>query len=75
MEQEQLQEILKAFETFKKADMLSAIIICVALIGFILLAVYFIHRDKKLKQWRKEYESTLTEEELKKLKYWKELNK
>lgn len=75
MEQEQLNEILKSYELFKKADIVSAVIICVALIGFIILAVYFVQRDKKLKKWRKEYESTLTEEELKKLNYWKELNK
>lgn len=75
MEQEQLNEILKAFETFKKADILSAIIICIALIGIIVLTIYFIQRDKRLRKWRKEYESTLTEDELKKLNYWKELNK
>lgn len=75
MEQEQLNEILKAFESFKKTDILSAVIICVALIGLIFLSIYFIQRDKKLKAWRKEYESTLTEEERKKLNYWKELNK
>lgn len=75
MEQEQLQEILKAFESYKQADLVASIVICLALIGFIILAIYFVYRDKKLKQWRKEYESTLTDEELKKLNKWKELNK
>lgn len=73
METEQLQQILQVFEEFKNADILAAIFMIVGFLGMVACIIYLSIRDEKIKKWRKEYEVTLTEEQRKKLKEWREI--
>ncbi len=75
METEQLQKILQAFKNFEKADIFCAIVVCIGALVLLICMIYEIHRMKKIQQWRKEYELTLTEEQRQKLKEWRNLGK
>ena len=75
METEQIEKILQAFKNFEKADIFCAIVIGISALVLFVCMNYEIHRMKKIQQWRKEYESTLTEEQRQKIKDWRNLGK
>lgn len=75
MTEEQIAEIIKALEDFKKADVVSTVICGIMIIFTIALLIYSIIKYQQAKKILQEYYSTLSDEEKRKLKIYREVNK
>lgn len=75
MTPEQAEKLAELLELYEKTDKVVAIIIACWLVVMIMYGILELLKFLKIRQWRKEYELTLTEEQRKILKQYKDLVK
>ena len=77
MTEQQIADIIHAFELFEQADKLCAACIIASVLVFMAICAFelFINvkRNKKIKQWRSEYKATLNEEQLKAIEQYNKI--
>ena len=77
MTEQQVADIIHAFELFEQADKLCAICIIASVLVFMAICTFELcttaKRFKQIKQWRSEYKATLTEEQLKAIEQYNKI--
>jgi len=75
MTEETGQKIVQILENTIKADIASAIAVCLFVIVLLVEAIYFIYKYKKVKEMLEKYYLTLNEEQKDAIKKYQEIKK